>query len=256
MLALRPPSRGKQTLKGTVTVEAMPLDALHIEGARAHQGAHRLDQKSFVLFPSGGVLSEWRKDSKIEFLPIEKAVPASIDFYLAIKRDGPKATSASLALPVVVPPVPREDPTLPLELTALVLAEGVKLLVRDGWDFVKGQISRVTGKEPDIIQLHIGDLTLGPETATDDAIDQATKSVSVSVSNASVEEVSGLNRRLQTLFIRKKHLLSNVDRAATTIDKSNALAEIDHTDRDIKEVKDKLWLALEAAGVLSVSGQA
>ncbi|MGH9633675.1 MAG: hypothetical protein ACRD72_02445 [Candidatus Angelobacter sp.] len=253
LVAVRPLSPQKRSIKATVIMEATPAEAIQFEGGRDTNGVNRVEPKSFVLHPTYKYLPEWRHSTPINFIPAEKAIPASLDVYINAKRDGSQPTKTSLGLIITVPPLKKEDPALPVDLTTLVLSESLKLIIKDGWEFLKQRVPNLINKSTDLIQLNIGTSALHQDVETEDAITQAIQKSKIIISNTEIEELGGLNRRIQSLSLQRKHLQARVERASSTIDHSRALAEIEELGIDILQAKEKVWSILQGTGLISVS---
>jgi hypothetical protein len=248
--AWRTPSASKLTLRTGIVVETTPARSLQIVGGFVKKGTYYLEAGSEILFPYYKTLgTTWEKRISIRALPSQTPCRASIDVTLSVRRESQRATTTPLCIPVIVPPAPETEVPLTDSMTSMIVAESIKLLVSEGWSFLKRQF----GEEADsgLIQLNIGALNVKPSDSAD-SIKRTVKEAKPAISDGDTAHLSGLNVNLKNLNIKRSSYLSRKDRGSTSRDNAETDAELEILNGEIDAVKEQIWSKLKETGRFSV----
>lgn len=250
-------SERTRTLTTTVKVEVRPAASLQLgRGDESAEALHRTHSETFVLYPRYKTLSEWRYSLPIRFLRGEVPKAESIYIYLNFKKNEVKSTNAVLNLGVVVPPLSKESEAS-MDFITVVVLESIKLLMKDGWDFLKRHLPGI-GSGDDLITLNIGDTKILPADVAEDqnaVLTQALRNSNIRMSNLQVEELGGLNKRVETLSRQRQAMQGRVERTGSGIDYGRTQAEIEELGQEISVIEEKIWNILQGTGVISVIGK-
>jgi hypothetical protein len=249
LVACRFRSAGKSSLRVGFKVEVAPASALGIEGGHEKQGTCIVDWQTFVLHPTYRKLPKyWTMQFRITVSGSEEAVDASIDVVTRTRREGSQSITSGISIPTTVPASLDGGSQMTLEIGTIVLAESIKLLLKDGWDFIKDH----TEHGSELTQLNIGSLAISADAQSPENITTIIEGAHANLSSNDVQELDGLNKRLSIVYRKKKHLTAGVERAATTKDRADAEAEIEQLEVDITEIREKIWRVLTKSGAVSL----
>lgn len=258
--ALRRISKRTHTLKGKITTYATPGESVQIFRIEKEQGQ---GDKEFVLFPccSQDPLPSDGGEYKVAFIPSDAPRSASIDLSFNVWQDKPNAqVSNNLSLSVLIPPAhntfadvriqpfpPAGGPVLMDEITTTVVAESIRLLLEGGWAFFK----RFREDGNDLIQLNIGDVQfpVSPsEKPSSAALEPAIRKSLTALSDRRQRELLGLNEFLEKQMIALENLLK-LAADGVPIERAETATAIAFKEREINEIREKIWSILEETGV-------
>jgi hypothetical protein len=248
--AWRTPSASKLTLRTGIVVETTPARSLQIVDGFVKRGTYYFEAGSEILFPYYKTLgSTWEKRISIRALPSQTPSPASIDVTLSVRRESQKTTTTPLCIQVIVPPAPETEVPLTDSMTSMIVIESIKLLVPEGWSFLKRQF----GGEVDsgLIQLNIGALNVKPSDSSD-SITRTVKEAKLAISDGDTAHLRGLNISLKNLNIKRSAYLSHKDRGSTSRDNAETDAGLEILNGEIDAVKEQIWSKLKETGQFSV----
>jgi hypothetical protein len=251
LIAVRRYSASKVPLKVVATVEATPASALQLDGGKEKDGIHKLEARSFVLPPSYKACLGWKDSIPVQFGRATEAVEAAIAVYLSTKREHQRPFAASVNLSVTVPPLLREETNPAMDLIALAASESIKLLVKEGFDFLKKQLPYFSG-DGDLIQLRIDTSHISAKNISDATISPGVEALNKVLSQAQKGELDAYNRKLVHLFNQKNALIGIVDSAVNVIEKSKGDAEIQRLEGEISDAQSHIWRILQSTGLVSV----
>jgi hypothetical protein len=266
-------SSSTRTLKSKMTIDGTPRDSVRIRGRAGEEDSQVVEE--FVLHPSSSQepTPDWRWSYGISFNRSEDPVAASIDVSFAVKVDKPKwKPSETLDLAVTVPPLAaqlaattesdlalvqlsKKEATRSMDgMTALVVGESVKLLLKDGWEFLKATgVDGLSGKD-DLIQLNIGDSSVPSESPVE-LIQQSIQKANIVVPDEVVNELRGLNDQLRGMSAYSRNLRSNLSEATTKADKADLETKIEINSTKMSEVRRQAWTMLQQTGHISLSAK-
>jgi hypothetical protein len=258
--ALRRLSKKTSTLKGRISTHGTPSDLVQIFRTEKEQGR---GDKEFVLFPcsSQDPLPSENGEYGVAFTPSEGPKHASIDLSFIVWQDRPNAeVHNNLNLSVLIPPVqelsqgihiepspPAGGPVAMDEITTTVVAESIRLLIEGGWSFFK----KFKEGGGDLIQLNIGEVEIPvspsekPDTA---ALEPAIRKSPTGLTNSRLHELKGYNELLERKAVALEDLLKLADEGVP-IERAQTGTAIRIKEKEIKEVREKMWAILEETGV-------
>ena len=254
ILAMRYPSLSSVAIRAALKIEAAPAQIIQIEGGVDQNGFHTISTLMFVLPP---LYPPAMPACKQFAIPVRRAPgntseDASIDISARIKRDTPRFTNRSLNLPVVVPSRDEQELLMgtQMDLITVVVAESIKLLVKDGWSFFKKQLAE-SSEKPHFIQLNLGGSIITEDQSDESTIAKAVTEAPLRLTQAQINELAGLNAKYNQLSIKKKHLLGS--RAFHPVQSAEAETEIELVDQDMEKVQAKIWGFLQGSGKVGIA---
>lgn len=264
-------SSSTRTLKSRMTIDGSPRNSVRIRGKSGEPGSQVVEE--FVLHPSSSQdpIPDWRDSYAVSFMQSDKTVTASIDISFSVRLDRPKWNVAdSLDLAVTVPPLltahttdSGSDPGLMRSstqesmrsmdgMTAVVIGESIKLLLKDGWEFFKNVASDGLQGGNELVQLNIGKLTIPPESPVK-IIEETVRKSDIAVSPIRLDELKGLNSELHGISILVKNLRSNLLETTTKSDKADLETKIEINSHRMADLQQRIWTILRETGDFSLT---
>jgi hypothetical protein len=252
-------STSTSLLRVVLEIEATPSQYLRFPGGRTKQGSSWHSFDAFVVHP---IYPKALPKYVDRLAPVEIGSPAeSIDAAVSIHARVRAGRSAGLVvsmdIPVTLLPTAEREQldkvseiveAGPMDLTAVVVGTSLKILLEDGWRWLKSRIP----ENSELISLDIGNVELTPDTGN--RIAEAAKMMAPSINLATRDELMGYNNRLDHLARQKRYMLADVEGAASTIDKARTKAEIDKIDDEMDQVREKLFCLLQTRSDLHIRG--
>ncbi|MGB6690919.1 MAG: hypothetical protein WBE76_24050 [Terracidiphilus sp.] len=239
----------------SLIIQVAPISSIQIEGGKLRDGLHTVELTAFVL-PTYSYLADWEHSRSVTVALGRRAVPAAVGVHIKSRRDSLRPSIASLNLSFLVAPSKGREVETPMELIALIAAESLRLLVREGVEFI-ASIVKGAGRDSDLIQLNIGDSSLRLPEDSDKAINDAVAKADVHewISAATADELEGLNKRLKVLYLTRKNQQALVNLATTNVDEVKTRTQMEVNAMEIREVQQMIWRILSSGGHISIQGR-
>jgi len=266
-------SSSTRTLKSRMTIDVTPRDSVQIKGKSGGTGSHIVEE--FVLHRSSSQdpIPDWRESYGISFMQSEQPVTASIDISFAVRLDRPKWKPAdSLDLAVTVPPlfaaltafsgsditltqISKKESARAMDgMTALVVGESIKLLIKDGWEFIKKVATEGLLGKDELVQLNIGKLAI-PADSPVELVEESLRKSDIVMPQLRLDQLRGLNDELRGMSNYVRNLRSNLMDATTKADKADLETKIDRNNDKMIDLQQKIWTILRETGNFSLTSE-
>jgi len=247
----------------SVTVTTAPSQHLALDNGSDDNGKCTLKAGSYVMFPFYRALNKsqyWHKRVPLIVQRSRDVVFASINVKFEIDP-GTDPFKSAISLPISIAPegllgntdqiqLPEQSRMIdPISNT--ILAESVKLLLKEGWKFFKE--NRVIRHDDDLISLNIGSAVITLQDTTDDRIEKLVAEVHPGIASHVELQLDGLNQKLRQLYIRKRNLVKNELSSSNTIELSNLQTYTQITTEEISRVQSEIWDLLQKTGMFSAN---
>lgn len=236
-------------MKVSMHVAVFPADVIQLRMGDLRNGFSSSKPEHFTLLPiyPPALPSCQLFEFQVQRVPGQETRDASIDVVVQARRDRPHASPQTLNLPLAAPCM-EELKGVDMDLMTVVIAEAVKILIKEGSSFLK----EITGtKEEDLIQLHLGSTTLS-ETELDDANITKALKTPPRLSRAQVDLLTGYNTQYNQLAIRKENLLTASTRTYHPVHTADAKTEVELVEEEMHQAQEKIWQVLHDSQILDV----
>jgi hypothetical protein len=127
------------------------------------------------------------------------------------------------------------------DLTAIVVATSIKILMEDGWHWLKSKVS----SDSELISLNIAGIEVTPENTKAGMSTEVAQKIAPDIDHATYTELLGYNKRLDHLAEQKRGQLAELDRGATGVDRGRVRAEIAVLENEMNEVREAIFTLLK-----------